>query len=266
MKLKVLITVLTSIVATNILATQQTNRKLSAAEKKARGDAFIAEMGGIVESIPTGNVIRVVNAQTIVDRGLVERFANEFRKWYRTTPLVSDAEIAHADALKIVKDTFKLPRTGAVIVLVDNTTLPTLLIAPEEGYAIVNIKPLLSDSPEKNKFEKRVRKELWRGITMALGATNSHMVPCLLVQVRKPADLDTVSSSIPGPEPFQKVSSNLSNFGLTLPKRALYLTACQEGWAPAPTNEVQKAIWERAKADKERGPSNPIEIPMPKKK
>jgi hypothetical protein len=29
---------------------------------------------------------------------------------------------------------------------------------------------------------------------------------------------------------------------------------------------MQKAIWEQVKADKERGPTNPIKIPMPKKK
>ena len=45
-----------------------------------------------------------------------------------------------------------------------------------------------------------------------------------------------------------------------------YLKACEEGWAPTPTNEYQKAIWEQVKADKERGPTNPIKIPMPKKK
>ena len=35
-------------------------------------------------------------------------------------------------------------------------------------------------------------------------------------------------------------------------------------YIPTPTNEYQKAICEQAKADKERGPTNPIKIPMPK--
>ena len=39
-----------------------------------------------------------------------------------------------------------------------------------------------------------------------------------------------------------------------------------EGWAPAPTNDIQKAIFERVKADKERGPSKPLTIAPPAKK
>jgi hypothetical protein len=45
-----------------------------------------------------------------------------------------------------------------------------------------------------------------------------------------------------------------------------YRQACSEGWAPAPTNDAQRVFYEQAKADKERGPTNPIKIPMPKKK
>lgn len=44
---------------------------------------------------------------------------------------------------------------------------------------------------------------------------------------------------------------------------ATYLTACREGWAPAPTNDFQRAIWERALSEKERGPTNPIRILPP---
>ena len=32
-------------------------------------------------------------------------------------------------------------------------------------------------------------------------------------------------------------------------------------YIPAPTNEYQKAICEQVKADKERGPTNPINFP-----
>ena len=47
---------------------------------------------------------------------------------------------------------------------------------------------------------------------------------------------------------------------------ATYRTACREGWAPPPTNQFQRAIWERALSDKERGPTNPITIPPPGRK
>ena len=47
---------------------------------------------------------------------------------------------------------------------------------------------------------------------------------------------------------------------------ATYLTACREGWAPAPTNDAQRAIWARALSEKERGPTNPILILPPNQK
>lgn len=45
-----------------------------------------------------------------------------------------------------------------------------------------------------------------------------------------------------------------------------YRNACRQGWAPAPTNDYQKAIYERMQADKERGPSKPLTITPPAKK
>ena len=47
---------------------------------------------------------------------------------------------------------------------------------------------------------------------------------------------------------------------------ATYETACREGWAPVPTNDVQRAIWAKTLDEKERGPTNPIRIEPPNKK
>jgi len=33
-----------------------------------------------------------------------------------------------------------------------------------------------------------------------------------------------------------------------------------EGWAPAPTNAYQRAVWDEVKSEKERGPSNALKI------
>jgi hypothetical protein len=63
-----------------------------------------------------------------------------------------------------------------------------------------------------------------------------------------------------------KVIRFMSHWGIERAERMTYEVACREGFAPAPTNDIQKAIWERIKADKERGPTNPLKIPMPKKK
>ena len=64
---------------------------------------------------------------------------------------------------------------------------------------------------------------------------------------------------------LDKVQRTADLCGIGRYRVVTYKKACIEGWAPAPTNDAQRVFYEQAKADKERGPTNPIEIPMPKK-
>ena len=64
-------------------------------------------------------------------------------------------------------------------------------------------------------------------------------------------------------EEFYKMIDEAHRRGVRSVRLASYRQACREGWAPAPTNDVQRAIFEQVKADKERGPTNPITIPPP---
>ena len=44
--------------------------------------------------------------------------------------------------------------------------------------------------------------------------------------------------------------------GVTPHYRCPYFKACEEGWAPAPTNEYQRAVWEKVHAI----PDKPMKI------
>ena len=37
----------------------------------------------------------------------------------------------------------------------------------------------------------------------------------------------------------------MAGFGVAPAKLVPYQIACREGWAPPPTNDVQKAVWEK---------------------
>ena len=100
---------------------------------------------------------------------------------------------------------------------------------------------------------------------MAMGAANSMQQPCLMRQINTLRELDRTRNTLPSPQPVNHMMEVAYKHNIAKIRMVTYKRACEEGWAPAPTNDIQKAIWERAKADKERGPSNPIEIPMPKK-
>ena len=53
-----------------------------------------------------------------------------------------------------------------------------------------------------------------------------------------------------------------NRLGILPVRTTTYLQACQEGWAPMPTNAVQKAIWEKVRAI----PQSPMKIEFDPKK
>ena len=61
---------------------------------------------------------------------------------------------------------------------------------------------------------------------------------------------------------IDSIRQNLASRGIEMSKISSYLKACQEGWAPAPTNEYQKAIWDKVHAM----PTAPIKIKPETKK
>ena len=49
-------------------------------------------------------------------------------------------------------------------------------------------------------------------------------------------------------EPFMSMRDCFPKMGISPYRRVTYKMAVKEGWAPAPTNDYQKAIWDKVKA------------------
>ena len=79
------------------------------------------------------------------------------------------------------------------------------------------------------KDDVETRKQLHAGLMYVLGVKGANISPISV----------------------KTVIMNAADLGI--PKITLkpYKIACEEGWAPAPTNDIQKAIWEKVKAEKE---------------
>ena len=156
---------------------------------------------------------------------------------------------------------------NAVIFFADDPSLEdTMLVAPETGWAVVNFAAIAKDGPDEEHLRKRAIRETWRSFAHLLGAADSNEPKCVLRPVSSPGDLDDLFAECFCPEPLDKISRHLRAIGVDPAERKTYKRACEEGWAPAPTNEFQKVIWEKVKADKERGPTNPITIQPPNQK
>ena len=152
---------------------------------------------------------------------------------------------------------------NAAVFLVDSDEFPALLVAPERRWAFVNVRPLAADKPDMERLEFRVRAELWRAFAMVLGAGDTESTACVLNPCVSLADLDRAESGMISMEPLATIQTHARKIGITPYISAFYRTACKEGWAPPPTNEFQRVIWEKVNAEKERGPTNPITIKPP---
>ena len=221
----------------------------------------LALEGGLLVVPSTGNVIRVVNAQTRVPAAAVAAAAKSIRETLRLPVTESSAAQPNKGCpMAEAQQALALAKTGVAIVLADDSKSPALLVAPEARWAVVNVAALAADKPTPDVLAARVQKELWRAAAFLLGAANSNFQPCLMRTVTKPADLDASPMLAPCPEPFNKMGATAAELGIEPFRVVTYRQACKEGWAPAPENAAQKAIWDKAKAGTLDTPTKPITI------
>ena len=209
----------------------------------------------------TGKVL-FANAQSRLPasdvQGVRDRIAGELNV------RIECVETAERDPAKLLRDN----GANVVLVVVDDPAAPTMLVAPEDRWAVVNTAKLVDDLPGGNAkrkfFVPRARKELIKAFSLLCGGGASQF-PGNIMNTAAVRELDLVKEQIPI-DMVDFWTRYLGSVGVTPKETTTYKQACREGWAPSPTNDVQKAIWEKAQAEKERGPANPITIQPPKKK
>ena len=145
-------------------------------------------------------------------------------------------------------------------------SFPKPLTAAEEKWTLINAAKIKTDNPDKEKYQKRMSLLFMRQCCRILGSDATKSPECCLYPVFSLKDLDDVKSMDVAIGVFMAVNDSMSRLGMESVMIVTYRDACELGKAPAPTNDIQKAIWERVKADKERGPTNPLKIPPPKKR
>lgn len=223
--------------------------------------------GGIIEKAYSGKVFRILNFQKDYPRDGLAALTKEIR--YSTLLPVECAEsgdLAGKNPYAMADELVADGKVGAGALVISDPAMPIEVLSPDRRWGILNIAPLKADSPSPEKFKQRFMKVYWGIIARTLGAGNSSFPGCVLVPFTSMAELDGINATRPCPEPFNKMLDTGKAYGIGTITITTYRRACEEGWAPAPTNDVQRAIWEQVKADKERGPTNPIKIEPPGKK
>ena len=189
--------------------------------------------------------VAIVNAQQSADAKWLKEAAEVFAK---------DIMIS-VDVLAGAFDMKNPDLKGDVTVfIVDDTLLPMSLIAPESKWAVVNVSKIKCD--KEPFFKARTMKEVTRAMVSLLGGADSQYPLCLMSVVTNAEGLDKFIDSRLPVDVVERLKKNMPLVGITPFSITTYRAACQQGWAPAPTNEFQKAIWNSV----HELPSKPIKI------
>lgn len=196
----------------------------------------------------------VVNAQSKVPESVfqvpVNIFNGEFRFDFK---LVSGTA---PDIRAVKSELAKLGAKGAIWI-VDDPELPLCLGACENGWGFVNVAELVLDNPSPEKLASRATKLFNRTFANIHGVGVSDRVPhCVMETAVGVEGLDRLVCSELSPEPFPKISAYMNKMGYKSGHRGTYYDGCEGGWAPLPTNDIQRAIWEKV----HKLPTNPMKI------
>ena len=142
------------------------------------------------------------------------------------------------------------------VALVDDPTLPSLLTAPETRWSIVNVALLAENCPDDATLASRVRKEILRSLAFTAGGVYATRGDPLMRDVTKPSDLDGLKAEVFGLETINRFIDSAPLYGLKPWHVTTYREACEQGWAPQPTNEYQKRVWDKVHAI----PTKPLKI------
>ena len=155
--------------------------------------------------------------------------------------------------IRLIERKMKVQGFDVAVFVVDDETIPMSLISLEERWGIINARLILEGNPSGKARELRLRRALARVFKALLcsGSTTKGVSA-----VRSGKDLEALPADPIDVASLMQMINSLQSFGLRPSRTVPYYRACMEGWAPAPTNDSQKAIWEKV----HEIPDQPIKI------
>ena len=233
-------------------------------QNRARAAAFrkaIADKGGWVSVPMAGPAIKLIDATSKgwALEGLEAVKANLDR--FGLCPSEAVRKSLTGNALAEGRAAAK--ESCGVVMLVDGAEdAPLVAVYPEEHLAIIDMTALSKGASGSGVRQDRVEKLTWRAIGHLVGCGAPDGYTCVMKPVRNMAELDAMPNKFIHPATFFKARPYFDMCGVTPARKGTYESACQQGWAPAPTNDVQKAIWDKVHAT----PKTPMKIEFDPKK
>lgn len=148
--------------------------------------------------------------------------------------------------------------------LIDAPNEPVMLLAPEDHWGKLNLARMVDDLPGERAKEKffasRARKMIIKSLSLLMGGGSSQF-PGNIMNATTMRELDQCQESVPV-DMVDNYTAYLKAIGVKPAEKTTYRKACREGWAPQPTNDVQRTIWNQV----HQVPDKPITIEFDPKK
>ena len=184
------------------------------------------------------------------------------------------SRLPHADCEAVAKMLAELTQCNIVaeadekasikLYLIDAPKEPVMLLAPEDHWGKLNLARMVDDLPGEGAKEKffasRARKMIIKSLSLLMGGGSSQF-PGNIMNAATMRELDQCQESVPV-DMVDNYTAYLKAIGVKPAEKSTYRKACREGWAPQPTNDVQKAIWDKVHAM----PAEPLKIKPETKK
>lgn len=150
------------------------------------------------------------------------------------------------------------PDVSMVVMLVNGGSIqPRLSVFPEERIGLIN-----ADRFSSILLEKILLREIWRTIGFTGGAGYAPYRGCVMQPAFNDNEIAALMGDVLQPMTLQPFRKFEDRFKMKRTRMVPYELACEQGWAPAPTNDIQKAIWDKVHA----APKNPMTIEFDPKK
>lgn len=198
--------------------------------------------GFVVKPDPGNGHITIVNKQTRVSANVISRAVSYIQNFCNLPIVISK----RAD-----------PTAGLSLYIRDEPGKPELsLYSPEQGWGMINIARLADADTTDERLARRVRQQVARALSWLCGAGGSQYPHTLVAPIGSAKALDSFKDESLPPDVFARMRVYAEALGIRPVRKVPYSTACQEGWAPLPTNKEQRAIWEKVN----KIPSEPMKI------
>lgn len=243
--MKTLIVIALAALSVTTLAAEETKEPTAKKSNKEIMDHIaMKRYGGKIRqpNSERGEIV-FVNSQKTVEASVLAKAIDKIERQFKYIVKVSDKDV-DASASRLVVRLEDLDRKERV------------LLAPESYWVSVNVKSLAADNPPKAILADRFEKEVRRAFAFVCGGTCGTEPGGICRMVNSLSDLDAIPGLDFALDVEARIVNNMNETEVKPYRIAKYSEAVQEGWAPAPTNEFQKVIWDKVHAM----PAEPLKI------